>query len=339
MRRFAPIAVVIVLALGSPALSVPDYGYQWATIGDPGNRGVVIDEVPDRPVWVDRNLGAIGYEYRMATTEVTVGQWLEFVQAYQPYYTGSPSDPDFIGWGIGYVGGSYVLDTQNPDEPTTMSWEFAARYCNWLTNSKALTQEAFEDGAYDTSTFSRNDDNSINHQLQHHPGATFWIPTIDEWSKAAYWDPDKNGGQGGYWMYPGGRDAPLTPGEETNAGMLFGPSSVGSFPEINAPWGLLDTSGGESEWTERQAGASSMYIRGSARNSSVFSMQLDDRIDSQARGGVSSAGAGLRLASIVPAPSGAALLLLSGPLFFQRRRECNTFKRSSARSASLSLSR
>jgi formylglycine-generating enzyme required for sulfatase activity len=32
-------------------------------------------------------------------------------------------------------------------------------------------------------------------------GATLWIPTMDEWHKAAYYDPNKNAGTGGYWLH------------------------------------------------------------------------------------------------------------------------------------------
>jgi hypothetical protein len=32
-------------------------------------------------------------------------------------------------------------------------------------------------------------------------GATFWIPSEDEWYKAAYFDQNLEGGAG-YWLYP-----------------------------------------------------------------------------------------------------------------------------------------
>ena len=45
------------------------------------------------------------------------------------------------------------------------------------------------------------------------PGAKYWIPTADEWLKAAHYDPDKFGpGLGGYRLFPNSSDALTQPG-------------------------------------------------------------------------------------------------------------------------------
>jgi sulfatase modifying factor 1 len=42
--------------------------------------------------------------------------------------------------------------------------------------------------------------------------ADYFLPSVDEWYKGAYYDPNKGGrGVGGYWKYPTGSDAPPTP--------------------------------------------------------------------------------------------------------------------------------
>lgn len=248
--RAGTLLLTIVFASPCFAGDIPDYGFQWAVIGDPGNRATRPEEVPFEP---ELQIGAVGYEYRMAKTEVTIGQWLEFVNAYTPHYTGSLGDVGFTGFTIGWVVDHWEA-FEPLDHPARMSWEHAARYCNWLTNGKATTREAFERGAYDTSTFTRNPDGSYNHQLAHDPDAMFWIPTWDEWVKAAHWDPAKNGGEGGYWLYPTTSDtAPISgpPGfGETNAGDFGFLTPVGSYPGTQSPWGLLDTSGGVHELLE-----------------------------------------------------------------------------------------
>jgi hypothetical protein len=83
--RTAIAALATLGALPSPVLGMqPDAdGYTWATIGHAGNRHTNNSETPTRP---DLNIGAVGYEFRMATTEVTVSQWLQFVQAFEPFY-------------------------------------------------------------------------------------------------------------------------------------------------------------------------------------------------------------------------------------------------------------
>src|SRR5690606_36322403 len=142
---------------------------------------------------------------------------------------------------------------------SVMGWRYIARYCNWLHNGMPTgpdaEQWAFETGAYDTSTFTRNPDGSFNDQRERSPGARFFIPSWDEWVKAVYWDPERNEGEGGWRMYPYGDTVPV-PGDpdeggQTNASLNdVGTFDVGSYPDWTTPWGLLDASGGATEWLE-----------------------------------------------------------------------------------------
>ncbi len=327
MRCVAIIAAAV-LAIGSDAYCVPDYGFQWATIGDPGNRPTLLSEVPRRqfsdPEY--QHFGDVAYEYRMARTEVTIAQWFEFVQAYSPFHEGSPLDSAFTGRGIFWSGSGYFM-ARPPDSPTDMGWEFAARYCNWLHNGKALTREAFENGAYDTSLFTVNPDGSKNHQ-GHLPGALYWIPSIDEWTKGMHWDPDKNGkGSGGFWYHPISSDSPPIPGlpadgGETNNGVPIGTPhmSVGSYPNTQSPWGLLDGSGGVHEFTESFVGDGRVTIRGSSQ--SFGNSPLFDELDFWTSSSVSgiASGEGLRLASAVPTPSAAMAFGVASLCLCVRRR-------------------
>jgi hypothetical protein len=149
-----------------------------------------------------------------------------------------------------------------------MGWRWAARYTNWLHNDKALSLDAFQSGAYDASTFGTEIGEygftEYTDQSTRSDGARFWIPSEDEWVKAAYYDPNRFGeGQGGYWRYPGMSDDPLITappdlGGETNAGgFWYGgensgelPFDVGQFPNAASYYGVLDISGGEGEFTE-----------------------------------------------------------------------------------------
>lgn len=74
------LAIVLTLVAAAPALAAPDAnGYTWATIGHAGNRPTVALETPFRPSLA---VGAVNYEYRMATTEVTVGRSFAFIRTY-----------------------------------------------------------------------------------------------------------------------------------------------------------------------------------------------------------------------------------------------------------------
>ena len=68
-------------------------------------------------------------------------------------------------------------------------WD-AARFCNWLHNGQGTGDT--ESGAYvnigDHDSFARQ------------PDAKWWIPTEDEWYKAAYHKND--GVTDHYWDYP-----------------------------------------------------------------------------------------------------------------------------------------
>jgi len=212
-----------------------------------------------------------------------------------------------------------------------MSWEYAARYVNWLHNGKSNEPAAFENGVYDTSTFTQNPDGSWNHQAAHNPDAKFWLPTYDEWTKAAYWDPAKENGEGGYWFFPNSSDADsrpgLLPGEggERNAGdgPLF-PLDVGSFADTQSPWGLLDMMGGESEWTETAFRLDHLDQR-AAGGSAWYSDQYDfpfskDFVGTGDGGTVYLAQFGLRLASAVPTPTTAVIVAFAGVVILSRRR-------------------
>jgi|LakMenE18May11ns_1017448.scaffolds.fasta_scaffold9843873_1 hypothetical protein len=60
----------------------------------------------------------------------------------------------------------------------------------------ATATSSTETGAYTLGSF---DD---RHPPGEKPGARYWVPSENEWYKAAYYDPNKSGsGVGGYWSY------------------------------------------------------------------------------------------------------------------------------------------
>ncbi len=309
----------------------PDYDIQWRTVGTPGNRTTLPGDVPFQP---DLRIGSVSSSYRIAQTELTRSQWLEFVLAYAPFHPGSPNDVLFTGLGITNHGGGptdYHVDPGTGNLPADAGWRYAARYANWLCHGKDGAPAAFESGAYDTTTFTADGSGSVNDQVHHTPGAQFWIPTRDEWTKAVYYDPDRYGpGQDGYWRYPNGTDNVLIsglPGEggQTNAGagVPFGTQlPVGSYPGVQSPWGLLDASGGLSEWIEDPWTTTGRNIRltmgSGARDFDYPSVDLLGRTGpgGSVDGVVTH---GIRIASAVPSPSSLVAVLLV-PLFNRRQR-------------------
>lgn len=329
------LALVAASAHAAPILTQGADGYTWSTITHAGNRAPNASEH-----WWDPSFsaGSVNYEYRMATTEVTGSQWYDFVQAYAPYIGANFFDSGFSGPAtfVGFDGQGvprYVLNPMLRNQGINVSWRYAARFCNWLHNDRSLTQPAFENGAYDTSTFTRNPDGSYNDQLTRHADARFWIPTMDEWVKAAHFDPNRYGeGQEGYWLYPAGQDEPLTPGPpgapgaQTSAGLdiaKFGIPDIGDYPDVQSPWGLLDTSGGSSEWWE----TANLYPNGLVRHRRYKFSEAGgpipdfyDMMDVHSSTAPIVGLAGVRLAAPVPAPSAAFLAPLALLTYTTRRR-------------------
>ena len=160
-----------------------------------------------------------------------------------------------------------------------ITWRTAAVFCNWLHNGKGTNRAAFLGGAYDVSTFGSQGGGFLD-QLTRSPGAQCWIPSTDEFLKAAHYDPAKqnsDGTVGGWWQYSNGSDTNFAYGPPgvlvradgfpspdpnevlatANAGWdsSFFPGQnaprvpLGSYATTN-PWGLFDVAGATAEWTE-----------------------------------------------------------------------------------------
>ena len=265
MQRIKMSVVMMGLIAGQAiAGGDPDFGYDFVTIGDLGNRHASDDEMP----WdVSIKLGSVDYLYRLSRVEVSNLEYFEFALAYAPFYfLNRPElievEIDFSGWNLEVSRTQVTLAGSNFNQAANMGWEYAARFVNWLHNGKVNEEWAFETGVFDTSTFDQVDGESWKPQSTHSAGARYWIPTRSEWTKAAYWDPNKQGeSNGGYWRYPNGSDHALPPGIIPGEGGVRNagdpadgfPFSICSFSNTQSPFGLLDLSGGEWEWAEKRS--------------------------------------------------------------------------------------
>ena len=321
------IGAVLALATSTAALAdnPPDYGFDWVTIGAAGNRDTIPSEVPRRPTL---EIGGVNHEYRIMRSQVTTEQWFEFVNAYTPFLdTTVPWDMSYTGGWLHWDGHRHTIDPGAERYATAPSFQYAARYVNWLHNGKVNEKWAFENGAYDTSTFTMNPDHSWNSQEHHHPNANFWIPSLDEWVKAVHYDPNRYGpGQEGYWLFPDGGDDmlysdwPWNGGEtSTDIESWSGPwLDVGSYPWTQSPWGLLDASGSEWDWIEDfTSSRKSRYVEGTRQFESGSS--VNDRIDYWTDAFPDFAWSGFRLVTVVPGPT-VSVGLIGGLVFFAHRR-------------------
>ncbi len=328
-------AIEALVGIGAIAQVVPpDYGFTFATIGSPGN-AAILAPISGCEFCPPRLVGGVNYEYRMATTEVSSAQWFDFIQAYAPFVpnnaAGSPSLIGFSG-GVGFGGfnqqgvPTYFLPQGGANKPVDPHWRYALRFINWTHNGQKppgqTTAADFENGVYDMAAIG------LNGPVIRSPDARYWLPNLDEWVKAAYFDPNKNGpGQPGYWQYPITSDtAPVSgePGQggQTNAGMFPNgqtPSyTIGQYANIRSPWGLLDMSGGFSEWLENRGSLGERYRAGSSI--AGLNPALADRLVWYLISSSSVPVTGFRIASAVPAPSAALIGLMALYSVARRRR-------------------
>lgn len=299
-----------------------EYDIDFVTVGSPGNRGANPTEAPFWPAWAG-TLGAVDHEFRIAQTNITNTQWLEFLNAYAPHYTGNQGSSSLTGFFIFKTGtqpnGNPIYQILPGAEQYTapIEWRMAARYANWLHNAKSTDAWAFENGAYDTSTFGQVVIGGVTHltdQVTHNPDAKFWIPTTSEYAKGAYYDPNRYGpGDEGYWIQPNGGDdqllaGPPGVGEAAGDWLTELGIDVRSYPQTLSPWGMMDVSSTERQHTEgwiHPASGLRRQLAGSEGGSPFY--LIHDMLSMIGEGSNLSPG-GIRIAAAIPEP-GAGILV------------------------------
>ncbi len=218
---------------------------------------------------------------------------------------------------------SYSVPTDWANRPVNyVDWGSAARFCNWLANGQPNTGvedlTTTEDGSYYLN--GAMNDNALA-TVTRKSTATWAIPSDNEWYKAAYYDPNKNGlGSAGYWLYPtGSNDLPSNvlsnpdPGNNANfyqiGSTIGGPyyrTPVGAFTNSEGPYGTFDQGGNVAEWTESS-------VRGGYFDTTAFALAASFCANGTLRGGTSTAD-GFRVA-YVPEPSVVVLLFSAAWMF------------------------
>lgn len=158
---------------------------------------------------VDTGYGSVGYDYRISKFEITLGQYTAFLNAVAASDTYGLYSTTHGFRGVerqGSDGGyTYTVDESWANRPVNdVDWADAARFANWLHNGQptgAQDLSTTEDGSYLLNGAAS--DEAISAAAVRRPGATWVLPTDDEWYKAAYYDPTT----GDYYRYPMSSDS------------------------------------------------------------------------------------------------------------------------------------
>jgi formylglycine-generating enzyme required for sulfatase activity len=221
-----------------------------------------------------------------------------------------------------------IFSTRGPDKPVThVGWNEAARFVNWLnesTHSMPAYKFAFQpgDAGYDPNDnielWLPSDPGYDPNNLYRNSKARYFLPNIDEWYKAAYYDP--NGGA--YYDYPTGSNSPPTPvasgaaagSAVYNQTQPTGPADITLAGGLS-PYGTMGQGGNVYEWQETDfdyvngPSSSTRVIRGGYWHQTsgiMTSSQRSAGIPSHT--GVDTIG--IRVASIaIPEPNTVALLV------------------------------
>lgn len=254
---------------------------QWVTVGDAGNAS-------------DKSgIGAVAYEFQIMKHEVTCAEYVAFLNAkaaddplglWNPKMDGAPmpAGRDDIRSEQGCLirtGAKghfqYAVAPGRERMPiVNVSFSTAMRFANWKHGGETET------GAYDIA--------KLRDKATRSPSAKYWLPSEDEWHKAAYYDAEAKRN----WLYATRSDErpQSSPPDATlpNAANFFWadgvkngmnkgyavpqtdyykPGSialvpVGSYPMARSAYGTLDQTGNVWEWTEGIRWETKRVIRG-----------------------------------------------------------------------------
>ena len=282
----------------------------WVTVGDPGNG-------PDTASnCFSENCGSVGYSYFLSKFEVTNAQYAEFLNAKaaeDPLELYNPLMDEELQGGITRSGNSgsfaYSVKPGFENKPVNyVSFFDALRFSNWLRNG--LGGGDTETGAYTLEGGTAVPSNWMT--VTRNAGAHIFLPSENEWYKAAYYDLIS----ASYFEFPAGFDATITctaptaaPNSANCFGGIPGVTDVGAFAGSASPNGTFDQGGNVWEWNEEIALGSSRGLRGG--NWGVFVGDLASSAPSSAHPSVERGGIGFRLASLVPEPGTSLLSMTS----------------------------
>ena len=313
------------------------------TVGDPGN-------LPDPATG---NLyGSVPYVYQMGAYDVTTGQYVAFLNSvatqsdtYGLYWYGMATGLPTIHITQSGSPGSYTYAVTGTAPGAAnmpvfdVSWGDGARFCNWLANGQP-TSGTEATGTTETGAYTLNGatSNAALMAVTRNVNATYFIPSENEWYKAAYYSG--GGTNSVYWTYPTqSNTAPgnslalaLSTSNEANyyISSYTDPTNdltpVGCFAASPGPYGTYDMGGDVFQWNEAIFSGPLRGMRGASWDDDPGPLTSSGSYAGYPASAEGASIVGFRVASSVAVPEPATLTLLGsallglGVVYLRRRR-------------------
>jgi sulfatase modifying factor 1 len=293
-KLFTSAAIGALITSASASVTI-----DWVTVGNAGN-------APD-PL---TGFGAVAYEYKIGKYEVTNAQYGAFLNAAAQTDSYGLYNPSMSGYGISRSGSSgsytYSVTTALANRPVEyVSWFDAARFANWLANGQ---------GSGNTETGAYTLNGAISGIILANAGAQVYIPTENEWYKAAYY----NGANSTYSLYPNGQNT-ITTADANYNNSVGSATDVGSYSGDASSYGTFDQGGNVWEWSDAVIAGEDRRIHGGGW--AFLGPGLASSDEGRADPSYETFFVGFRLASAVPEPSSMLLTILtSGVMLIRRKR-------------------
>ena len=231
------LSALVVLLIASTASAVT---IDWVPVDNPGN---ACDPLPRQPC-----VGGVGYGYLISKYEVTNAQYAEFlnaVAASDPYNVYNSNMSITRSGAAGSFTYAPVVSREN--QPVNyVSYYNAVQFSNWLSNGQPIGPAG--PGTTFTGSYTIGGPTPLRN-----PGATIVLPSVNEWYKAAYYDPTTLS----YFDYPTSSNAqlncvaPTSAPNSANCGNAVGSvTAVGAYLGSASPYGTFDMAGNVREWMD-----------------------------------------------------------------------------------------
>jgi len=242
--RFAPALIVLaLLALSAPAGAVAKSApsvltFKVMEVGAPGNlpvgivpfKNAIYRSCKEAPAPKAKRgpacmtVGGVGYGFGIGKLEVTVGQWVKFLNTVDPrgtdkhnLYSETESGEAWPRFGqVDFAAGAPVGRHYSAAAPEWLDKPYgfadflrSARFVNSLTNGELLSKRSGTEGIFTYDVYrvrlSRQTERGMydmrKPKATRSKGTGFVVPSQNEWIKSAYYDPT-GGGTYSYWQYP-----------------------------------------------------------------------------------------------------------------------------------------